>query len=78
MSVLFEVYYRPPRDMHREASLNSVISRFGGHLGFTEEATEQTGVVLSYEFPDWASAEKAAASLRQSGEHVDGPMEYAE
>lgn len=76
MSFMFEVYYKPPRNTAKESSLTARIAALGGRLDFREEADEQVGVCLTYEFDDWECARKAADSLRQLGEHVEGPSDY--
>jgi hypothetical protein len=74
---MFEVYYRPPTDLAKEADLARRVAEFGGKLDYREDATEHTGIILTYEFDDRDSAMKAADLLRQLGEHVQGPMDYA-
>jgi hypothetical protein len=77
MSYMFEVYYKPPANPTKEAALTSRVVTLGGRLDYREDATEHTGVCLTYEFDDPDKAAKAAESLRQLGEHVEGPMDYA-
>ena len=77
MSYMFEVHYRPPSNPAKEAALTSRVTPFGGRLDYREDATEHTGVCLTYEFDDREKATKAADLLRQLGEHVEGPMDYA-
>lgn len=77
MSYMFEVYYRPPTDISKEADLTSRVAEFGGRLDCREDATEHTGIILTYEFDDRDSAVKTADLLRERGEHVLGPMDYA-
>lgn len=74
---MFEVYYRSPADPAKEADLTSRVADFGGRLDYREDATEHTGIILTYEFDDRDNAKKAADLLRQLGEHVQGPMDYA-
>ncbi len=50
---------------------------FGGRLDYREEATEHTGICLTYEFEDRDKAMKAADLLRKLGEQVQEPMDYA-
>jgi hypothetical protein len=78
VSYMFEVYYRPPEDPTREASLAERVSFFGGHLDYREvpREGEPGGVCLTFEFPEWEQARAAAESIRQQGEHVEGPMDY--
>jgi hypothetical protein len=75
MSFMFEIYYKAPVDRSREATLTTQASRFGGKLDYQEE---EGTVCLTYEFEDLAKAEAAAALLRRSGEHVEGPQDYGE
>jgi hypothetical protein len=78
MSFMFEIYYKPPTNPTKEAALNEKIVILGGRLDFREDAnpTGQSGVCLTYEFDSLESATKAAAALRQMGEHVEGPVDY--
>jgi hypothetical protein len=77
MSFMFEIYYKPPADPARESAVASRVAAFGGRLGYREDATEHTGICLTYEFDDRDKATKAAELLRKLGEHVEGPMDYA-
>ena len=77
MSYMFEVYYKPPSNAAKEAALASKIADLGGRLDYREEATEHTGICLTFEFDDREKATKAVEVLRQLGEHVEGPMDYA-
>jgi hypothetical protein len=77
MSFMFEVYYKPPANSAKEATMTERVTSFGGRLDFREEASEQgPGVCLTYEFKDLESATKAADVLRHLGEHVEGPVDY--
>jgi hypothetical protein len=80
MSFMFEVLYKSPADLGREAVISERVSRFGGRLTFREEpeAPGAGSVCLTYEFNDRADAAKAASFLRQQGEHVEGPMDYGD
>jgi len=81
MSFMFEVYYREPTDPSREDRLSALLVPFGGRLTFREEPTAHSvsrAVVLTYEFDDLQSAEKAAKTLQGSGERVDGSMDYGD
>ena len=73
-----EVYYPPPPDAKREATLATSIAYFGGRLGFREVANENrlSSICLTYEFDDVTKANCAAEALRRRGEHVEGPAEY--
>jgi len=76
---MFEVYYRKPRDLAREAKLNGRVESLGGRLDYWEEgdgASHCESICLTYEFEGWSRAEHAAEALRQEGEHVEGPIEY--
>ncbi len=77
MSIMLEVYYKAPTNPAKESALTSRVVSLGGRLDFREDATEQAGVCLTYEFDDCEKAMKAAEALRQLGEHVEGPMDYA-
>jgi len=79
MSFMFEVYYKAPVDRQREASLTDRVARFGGHLDFREETPGARGsVCLTYESDHLDRAEAAAETLRQGGEHVEGPVDYGD
>ena len=79
MSYMFEVYYKAPADPEKEAALSQQVLKHGGRLDYREDP-EETGssraVILTYEFDDFGQAEAAAESLRQQGEHVEGPGDY--
>ena len=77
MSYMFEVYYKPPANSAKEAAVTSRVAVLGGRLDYREDATENTGIILTYEFDDREMALKAAELLRQHGEHVQGPMDCA-
>lgn len=77
MSYMFEVYYKPPANPVKEAALTNSVAGLGGRLDYREDATEHTGVCLTFEFDDREKAMQAAEALRQLGEHVEGPMDYA-
>ena len=78
MSYMFEVYYEPPQDSRREATLTKHVRHLDGRLSFREDPDEQEigAVCLTYEFDDLGLAEVAADSLRQQGDHVEGPVDY--
>ncbi len=81
MSVMFEVYYRRPQDVAREARLTEQIVSLGGRFDFWEENEIPdvcSYVCLTYEFDEWPQAELVAAVLREQGEHVEGPQEYGD
>ena len=79
MTYMFEVYYKAPSDLRKETELTSRVAKLGGRLDLREDpdATGPESVCLTYEFNDLAQAEEAAELLRQEGEHVEGPVEYA-
>ena len=78
MSSMFEVYYRSPIDERREAGLARTIAEFGGRFDYREPAEQRDGpIILTYEFTDRERAEAAARFLRDRGEHVEGPQDYA-
>lgn len=79
MSYMFEVYYKSPPDLDREAALATRVSNAGGRLAYREEPdhSEVGSVCLTFEFEELEQAETAAQSLRRLGEHVEGPQEYA-
>ena len=77
-SVAFEVYYPPPADDAREFRLRERIAQLGGAHTFREDATELSGVCLTFEFATRSAAESAADDLRRSGEHVEGPFDYGD
>ena len=65
------------RNAAKEAAVSSRVAALGGWLDYREEATEVTSICLTYEFDDPEKAIQAAELLRQLGEHVEGPMDYA-
>jgi hypothetical protein len=79
MSVMFEVLYKSPCDLQREALISEWVRPFGGRLTYREEpdAAEVGPVTLTYEFDGFQEADEAAAHLRSEGEHVEGPAEYS-
>jgi hypothetical protein len=78
MSFMFEMYYQPPPDPHKETMATQYVAGFGGRLSHREEAHEDSRgcVCLTFEFDDRDQAEVAAATLREQGEHVEGPVDY--
>ena len=75
---MFEVYYWPPADPAKETAVTERVAALGGRLDFREDAGEigQGGICLTYDFDSLGAATKAADLLRQSGEHVEGPVDY--
>jgi hypothetical protein len=78
VAYMFEVYYKAPADANKEAALQDRIGKLGGRLDYREEAQDRAfpSVTLTYEFDHLEQAEAAAESLRQQGEHVEGPQDY--
>ncbi|MBI4531186.1 MAG: hypothetical protein HY709_06645 [Candidatus Latescibacteria bacterium] len=78
MSYMFEVYYKVPPDMKKEAALTDQVLSLGGRLSYREnpEANSRGSVCLTYEFDNLEQAEIAAELLRQLGEYVEGPADY--
>jgi hypothetical protein len=78
MSFMFEVYYKPPANPVKESALTRQVAALGGRLDYREDAPEQgpEGICLTYEFEDFELARRAAAKLREQGEHVEGPVDY--
>jgi hypothetical protein len=78
MSYMFEVYYPPPADPAKEEAVTKRVAALGGRLDFREDAGDpgRCGICLTYDFDSFDAAAKAANLLRQSGEHVEGPVEY--
>ena len=77
MTWAFDLYYKPPASPAKEEMLTQRVKALGGRFDFREEPAG-TGVCLTYEFDDSHKAEYAAGLLRQQGEHVEGPYDYAE
>jgi hypothetical protein len=73
-----DVYYRPPRDHHRETELTKQVGALGGRFDYWDEggAPEAKYICLSYGFDDQAPAELAAKFLRRQGQHLEGPTRY--
>ena len=78
MSLMFEVYYKPPSDKEREAKIAGFVLKKVGRLDYRESppVAEIGAIRLTYELDERDSAEAAATLLRQQGEHIEGPMEY--
>jgi hypothetical protein len=77
MSFMFEVYYRSPEDLPREARLCAAVTAAGGRLDFREPASTAGGpICLTFAFADRAQAESTAEALREAGEHVEGVSDY--
>jgi len=80
MSAMFEVLYKSPVDVDREAVLSERVGRFGGRLTYREEPELAAvgPVCLTFEFGDLAVALDAATTLRSHVEHVEGPADYGD
>ena len=79
MTCMFEVYYRPPRDLGREKRMSEQVAEFGGRLDCWEDSTRFTGICLTFEFEDEARAIVAVDALRKLGEHITmGPRPYGD
>jgi hypothetical protein len=78
MTWMFELYYRAPTDLAREARLTEIVGTQGGWLDYREspETTGSHNVCLTYEFDSRSDAEAAAEQLRSLGEHVEGLSQY--
>ena len=79
MSYALEVYYPSPTSEVREASLTQQVAELGGRLDYREEIKVPSAahsICLTYEFDEMVKAERAAETLRENGEHVEGPMAY--
>lgn len=61
MSYMFELHYNLPHDPKEEGALMEQVTKLGGHLDYREDAGENVGVCLTFEFDDRSQAEKAAA-----------------
>ena len=79
MAYIAEVYYKAPTDFAREVMLAQRMAEFGGRPGYREDSTHSDfgSVCLTYEFDELKRSEMACEALRKSGEHVEGPSEYA-
>jgi hypothetical protein len=76
MTWAFGVYYKPPANPAKEEALTKRVQTLGGRLDFREEPVG-AGVCITYEFDDVQKADHAAGLLREQGEHVEGPYQYA-
>ncbi len=77
MSVMIEVYYKKPECVEREREISSCAFKYNGKVTSRESCNSES-VCLTIEFPDWKNAEDASSKLRESGEYVEGPMDYGE
>jgi hypothetical protein len=80
MSFMFEVYYKPPADAVKESALARQVTALGGRLDYREEPGEdgRGGICLTFEFDNLDAARRAAAKLREQGEHIEGPVDYGQ
>lgn len=80
ISFMFEVYYHPPTNPTREATLTERVRSYGGRLDYREDvkADGAHSICLTYEFEEYGAALAAADGLRQLGEHVEGPVDYGD
>jgi hypothetical protein len=79
MSVMFEVYYQPPRDLERETRISEAAARWGGRLTFVEEPSEtdvSRAICLTFEFENLRLAGEAASYVQKLGEHVESISDY--
>jgi hypothetical protein len=78
MTYMFEVYYAAPVDLEKEEEITCLVKRLGGSLDYREasEGANSNAVCLTYEFDELQSAREAAESLRERGDHVEGPVSY--
>ena len=78
MSCMFEIYYSGPKDAARESRLTEDVTAAGGRLDFREFAgVDGSSICLAFEFESREQAESVAATLRQSGEHIEGVYDYS-
>lgn len=77
MSVMIEVHYKKPENAEREQAISSCVSEYDGEVTYREDDNVES-VCLTIEFPNWKRAEDASSKLRETGEHVEGPMDYGD
>jgi hypothetical protein len=76
---MFEVFYRPPRDLAREKRMTDRVAEFGGRLDCWDDANGFTGICLTFEFDDLAQAESAVEALLAQGDRITmGPRPYGD
>ncbi len=77
---MIEVYYLGPADSEKESIVTERAKKFEGSLTCKEvpENDASRTIVLTYEFDDWAQAEKAMEEIQRLGDqvHVEGPCDY--
>ena len=78
MSIMFDVYYKAPRDLERGEKITGSRVHRGGKLSFREPPpeSENGSIVLTHEFGEFETAKATASLLRQQGEQVEGPVDY--
>ncbi len=78
MAYMFEIFYPPPANSTKESVLARQVSEWGGRLDFREEGNQkgEGGICLTFESEDLEAAKRAADTLRQQGEHIEGLMDY--
>ncbi len=76
MSFMLEVFYRSPSDASRESAITERVQTFAGQPSYREDAEPGRSICLTYEFPSWEAAQRAASDLQRQGEHVEGPVDY--
>jgi hypothetical protein len=72
---MIEVQYRKPADPDRERAIWACVSNYDGEVMYREDDSTES-ICLTVEFPSWETAQDASSKLRESGEHVEGPMDY--
>jgi len=77
MSVMIEVRYKKPANSERERGIVECVSDYDGALTYREDDTADS-VCLTIEFRSWELARRAATKLRESGAHIEGPMDYGD
>ena len=80
MTWAIDLYYKRRADKSREDLLVDRIAQLRGRLDHREENIVPgavANVCLTFEFEDQSTANVAARSLSESGEHIEGPYDYA-
>jgi len=76
---MIEVFYAPPPDQTQESSISESVALLGGRLINSDPYSEPfKAVCLIYEFENRDDAKAAVARLRDSGFHVEGPIDYGD
>jgi hypothetical protein len=71
---MFELFYKPPADPTKESALVRKMATLGGRLDCAR--CHPVRVAVAFQFEDLAAAQYAAATLREQGEHIEGPGDY--